>query len=461
MTFQNLIPAAARRLMSLSSRQFRYEMTTNVWIICLFYGAIGAILTAIAYWLDMVMIMGEEARFLVADYDLTSQIMSGLIAGIITLNAFTLNSILVVLTNVSGQFTPRILTTFISDRHTQHALGIFNLVFVFILFSFFLLDEQTASYYFAFPTLATLAMFIALATFIFFINHAVKWMQASNLTYNMKEESQQRILTTLGKDLEPYRTYEPNQDVEINEKDGHVLYARHSGYIQIVDFKRLVHYAENHDLIIRIERRVGEYILAGIPLLTYWKNGRDEKSIHEGFMLKKVFIGSKQTEMQDIEFGINKLEEIAIKSIGNDDPNTATNAIIHLSDLLLSISQITHFTPYLTDTHDDLRVIIKEESFEYYLYSSFSHISIYAKDDPVLTNEILQALSLLTQTIGPANHQSLWEFAQAVARGYRAPFAFAYNEHRFYTSLQDISETTGHHEEFEDFKNELRERLTI
>lgn len=89
------------------------------------------------------------------------------------------------------------------------------------------------------------------------------------------------------------------------------------------------------------------------------------------------------------------------------------------------------------------------------------HISIYAKDDPVLTNEILQALSLLTQTIGPANHQSLWEFAQAVARGYRAPFAFAYNEHRFYTSLQDISETTGHHEEFEDFKNELRERLTI
>lgn len=452
------LPDTWQRILKISRRQIRFETQANVWLISLYYSFIGLLLVGVSYFLDMRLFMGDHVSFFQADYELTRQIISALVAGIITLNAFTLNSILVVLTNFSGQFTPRILLTFIADKRTQHAVGIFNLVFVYVLFSFFMINEGTAEYYFAFPTLTIVLLFFALATFVFFINHAVKWMQVPNLTFNMKRESEKQILTTLVKDLEPYRTYKPKQsEKELNEDEGTVLYSEDSGFIQVIDFKNLFHYAEKNSLIIRLERGIGEYQLKEIPILTYWK--RKECDVDEDYMRNKLFIGRKQTEVQDIEFGVNKLKEIAIKSIGNDDPNTAKNAILQLSDLLLSISKITHFSPYLTDQDGHIRVIIKEENFDYYLYSTFAHISIYAKEDPVITNDILHALSLLASSISTANYKSVWTFAIMVARGYSAPFAFAYHEEHFYNHLKQISQVTGNNDEFTKIQEELKERL--
>ncbi|GAK08357.1 LOW QUALITY PROTEIN: hypothetical protein JCM19038_2139 [Geomicrobium sp. JCM 19038] len=452
------MPKTGQRLLSMSRRQIRFETQANVWLISLYYGLLGFLIVGIAYVLDMRLFIGEHASFFQVDYELTRQIISSLVAGIITLNAFTLNSILVVLTNFSGQFTPRMLLTFIADRKTQHAVGIFNMVFVFILFSFFMINDGTAEYYAAFPTLTILLMFFALATFVFFINHAVKWMQVPNLTFNMKNESEKQILTTLVEDLEPYRTQEPKkEEMELNEDEGTILYAKDSGFIQVIDFKSLFQYAEKKGLIIRLEKRIGEFVLKDIPLLTYWK--REDCDVNEAFICSKLFVGRKQTEVQDIEFGVNKLKEIAIKSIGNDDPNTVKNAILQLSDLLLSISEITHFTPYLTDQEGNLRLIINEETFDYYLYSSFSHISIYAKEDPVITNDILHAVSLLASSTSTANHKSVWMFAMMVARGYQAPFAFAYHEKDFYTHLEKISHMTRNYEGYTQLEKELKERL--
>ena len=167
-------------------------------------------------------------------------------------------------------------------------------------------------------------------------------------------------------------------------------------------------------------------------------------------------MAQKKTEVQDIEFGINKLKEIAIKSLGNDDPDTASNAIYQLSDLLLSISKVSRFTPYLTDKDNELRVIIKNESFEFYLYSTFSHITIYANEDPMITNDVLEAMSLLVQTIDKQFHKTSWEFALMVAKGYKAPFSFNYNEDKFYRSLEKISKTTGNQEAYQDFIDEVK-----
>ncbi|WP_260681945.1 DUF2254 domain-containing protein [Alkalicoccobacillus porphyridii] len=446
-----------KKLNSLSYHQVIYELRSNVWLICLFYGIAGSLIAAAAYVGDMHMLLGEDAPgFFQADYELTRQIVSSLVAGIITLNAFTLNSILVVLTNFSGQFTPRMLTTFISDRRTQHLIGIFNMAFVFILLTFFLIDEEVTSYYAIIPSLTILVMLLTVGTFVIFINHTIKWMQVPNLMQNMKNESQQQILTTLIKDLEEYRTTDPSMSISKQLMgEGVTISASRTGYIQIVDYKRLIHYAQSVDTVIRFEKRIGEFVLKGTPLLTYWKNGRfpiDEKKI-----ISRVFIGSKKTEVQDIEFGINKLKEIAIKSLGNDDPDTASNAIYQLSDLLLSISKVSRFTPYLTDPDNELRVIIKEESFEFYLYSTFSHITIYAKEDPIITNDILEAMSLLVQTIDKQFHKTSWDFALMVAKGYQAPFSFKYNEKKFYRSLEKISKTTGNEQAYQTFIDELKE----
>ncbi|MEK4566803.1 DUF2254 domain-containing protein [Alkalihalobacillus sp. FSL R5-0424] len=447
-----------QRLNSLSYHQMKYSLKSNVWLICLAYGLIGFLFAVLAWYLDMHLKIGLEATdFFQADYELTRQIVSSLVAGIITLNAFTLNSILVVLTNFSGQFTPRMLTTFISDRRTRHLIGIFNMAFVFILLTFFVLDEAVASHYSAIPILTVLFMLIAVGSFVIFISHTINWMQVPNIMQHMKDESQHQILTTLVRDLEEYRTTEPQRNLADQlEGEGITITASKTGYIQIVDYKRLIEYAESVDTVIEFERRIGEFVLKGSPLLTYWKTGR--YPIDPDEINKRVFIGSKKTEVQDIEFGINKLKEIAIKALGNDDPHTTSNAIFQLSDLLLSISKVSRFSPYLTDSNNELRVIIRKESFAFYLNSTFSHICLYAKKDPVITNNILEAISLLVEAIDDEYHDCSWEFALMVAKGYEASFAFEYNEQSYYQTLEKISNTTNNQGAYKKFLEELDEK---
>ena len=50
-------------------------------------------------------------------------------------------------------------------------------------------------------------------------------------------------------------------------------------------------------------------------------------TVDEDKYLAFFSVRKKQTEVQDIEFSINKLVEVAIRALGNYDPKTATTAI--------------------------------------------------------------------------------------------------------------------------------------
>ncbi|SDH68668.1 DUF2254 domain-containing protein [Alteribacillus bidgolensis] len=461
MRLKNFLPRPIRKLSSMSYRQIWYELRSNLWFSSLIYAVFAVVLIFFSYWLDFTaQIKQYMPDMFLTTYELTYILVSTLIAGILTLNAFTFNSILVVLTSFSGQFSPRMLSSFISDRRTQHVIGIFNACFLYVLIAFFLINEEENGMYVAIPIFTVISAFLALSNFVFFINHAVKWMQVPNLTNNMKYESQQTILRTLLKDLEPYRTKEPNHtEKELNEREGHVIAANAAGFIQIFDYKHLIKEAKRDKIILRLERRIGDFVTEGMPIITYWKI--DDTAVNEFKYRRLIYLGPKKTEVQDLEFGVNKLTEIAIKAIGNSDPNTANNVIYQLADLLVSISKVTRFTPYLTDIDNKLRLIIKEESFDYYLYSAFSQISVYAKNDPFLTTNILEAITILSHSVPPENHLCCWEFAKTVARGYKEGFTYAYNEQRFYNSLRGIAQKTGHLNRYKEFEQEIKSNMVI
>ncbi|WP_233275742.1 DUF2254 domain-containing protein [Salibacterium aidingense] len=454
-----ILPRPLLKLVTMSRRQFLYELKANLWFSSIIYGILALTVVFISYLLDFTIRIEQYVpELFISSYELTHILVSTLIGGILTLNAFTFNSILVVLTSFSGQFSPRMLLSFISDRKTQHVLGIFNSCLLYVLISFFLINEERSSVYAAIPTFTVLFAVLTLANFVFFINHAVKWMQVPNLTQNMKIESKRTILQTLLKDLEPYRTKDPAFTMKhLPEEEAHVITSAETGFIQIFDYKRLIKEAKKDEIVIRLEKRIGDFVTEGLPLLSYWKE--NNHSFNEEKYRKLIYLGPKKTEVQDLEFGVNKLTEIAMKAIGNDDPNTANNAIYQLTDLLVSISKVTRFSPYLTGHDNQLRVIIKDESFDYYLYAAFSQISVAAKNDPFLTANILEALTILSKSISSENHYCCWQFASSVARGYQSGFSYSYNEQRFFGSLKGIAETTGNKDAYAELEKELRERL--
>ncbi|MFI8688230.1 DUF2254 domain-containing protein [Rossellomorea sp. NPDC077527] len=407
---EKILPSSIRKYLLMSKRQRMHEIRLTIWYMPFLYICLSILLVVITLYLDLQLEISQYlSDFLSMDASVTRILVSTLIGGVLTLSAFTLNSLLVVLTTFSGQFSPRMLLNFISDKQTQHALGIFNGSFVYVLLLFLFIGSSKKEMFVAAPMITIGLAFLSAITFIFFINHVSTWMQVHNITYNMKQVSEGMIHQTLKKDLEAHRTTETGDIMEEEKKNIVHVKAKSSGYIQLVDFQGMIQLAQREDLVLQLHYKVGDYVLAGNKLLSIW--GPETANISIDSYLHFIEMGHKETEIQDLQMGIHKLAEVAIKSLGNDDPKTASNTIDQMADLMLTVEDQLSFTPYLIDQHDRIRVILQSEPFNYYLYRGFGYIRHYAKDNHLIITEIVRALALLAESTQPSKHHDLWEFA--------------------------------------------------
>ncbi|WP_255437693.1 DUF2254 domain-containing protein [Thalassobacillus sp. CUG 92003] len=394
----------------MSKRMRQHEVQLTLWRMPLRYVGSAILLLIITLILDIQLEIWQYSPDpLIIGSDMTRTLVSTLVGAILTLSAFTLNSILVVLTTFSGQFSPRMLLNFVSDNRTQHALGIFNGSFVYVLLVF-LFTGNSEEIYVSIPIVTVLLAFLSAMAFIYFINHATSWMQVHNITFNMKTVSKNIIRDSLRNDLEAYRTKEPKNLMEPYREIKKTVRSEVSGYFQVVDFRQMIQEARKDQIILRFHSRVGDFILEKNRLFSYWGPGAeyiDEDKYH-----RMIELGHKETEIQDIQMGMHKLAEIAIKSLGNDDPKTATNTIHQMAELMLSVDEYITFTPYLMDDNQQVRVVLEEEDFDYYLYRGFGFIRHYSQKNYPIITEIIGALALIAESIDPSKHESIWKFAK-------------------------------------------------
>ncbi len=436
----------------MSKRQRWEEINATLWFTPGIYIFLSILLAVFTLVLDLKVDLSQYVNVkLTSEARLTRILVSTLIGGILTLSAFTFNSLLVVLTTFSGQFSPRMLLNFVSDKKTQHVLGIFNGSFIYVLTVFLFISNTDDERYLAIPIITVFLAFLTAVTFIYFINHATTWMQVHNIVDNMKEISKRIINLSILKEVEPYRS---TQDMKLDNKeypkDGHPIDSKESGYIQLVNYVKLIEIAKRDNLVVRFEYGVGEYVLEGAPILTYWKE--KETAINELEYLNTIELGHKQTEIQDLEFGVNKLSEIAIKGLGNNDPKTAVNTIHQMSDLLTIIAKYTHFSPFLIDEDENIRVILKEEDFEYYLYRGFAHIRHYADRNWIIITEILSSLKSMAKSMNHIFHKDLWNFAVQTVKGIEEHEIYYLDRKYLLSELSQLSTVTDRESEYQEME---------
>ncbi len=405
----DILPVSLRKYLKMSKRQRKNEMQSTLWYMPMLYIGLAILLVAVTLFLDLVVNVAPYTfEILHFNASVTRTLVSTLIGGILTLSAFTINSLLVVLTTFSGQFSPRMLLNFTSDKQTQHALGIFNGSFIYVLVLFLFIGSADNEVFVTVPLVTIALAFIAAVTFIYFINHATTWMQVHNITYSMKEVSEKIVYNTLRVELEPYRTKEKGDLMEEGRKLAEQVKIETSGYLQLIHYRKMIEEARKDNIIIELHSQVGDYILEGNVLYSFW--GPGAKSVDRQKYLQMVEMGHKETEIQDIQMGMHKLAEIAIKAVGNDDPKTATNTIHKMTELMLSIDSYITFTPYLADENHQVRIIMKEETFEYYLYRGFGFIRHYAGDNHLIITEIISGLAMVADSIDSSKHEAIWKF---------------------------------------------------
>ncbi|WP_338781377.1 DUF2254 domain-containing protein [Metabacillus sp. FJAT-52054] len=396
------------------------QVRASFWFIPLIYGMIALLLAYVSMALDQYASKHTELYdyipdLFLSDMQLAQTILSSIATSLLTMTTITFSSILVVLTTYAAQFSPRALQNFTSDRSSQRVLGMFTGGFVYTIV-LLLLAKGKSGDLFIVPALAIGVAFACLAAFVYFIHHSVASIKVSNLIFQIASKTMKAWKENYEEDqsLNAMRDYAGAE--EITSGIDRQLKSKKAGYIQHVQVRELIQAAEKSKITIKVEKSLGSYVDEGTPLLTYW--GQDELSDADS-LLNQILIIPEQEPVRDVGFGIQKLSEIAIRSISPafNDPYTTANAVEHIARILTRLGKSYTPTPYYTDEAQRLRVIFHKPSFEDLLYKSFYLIRHHGKEDTAVMHSILSALTIVAENNEKEVKDIIWKFSCYILEG--------------------------------------------
>lgn len=376
------------------------NLRNSFWFLPVVYGILSVVVVGMSTWIDLAYVSQLEGTFpklFLATEKIAQALYGPLITAILTMTTISFSSIMVVLTTYSSQFSPRTLQDFISDRFTQHVLGIFVAGFVFALVNMLLLTGKDDRILLS-PLLTVLLAITCLLFFILFIHHSATFVQVNNLIEKITRES--LLLLDTKEELtdgKPFEEWDRWEERELREESGMPIYSRKMGYIQHIQYENLVQKAAQEDVVIRLEVVVGRYVKRGSLIGTVWRS--EKSSFSEVDLLNRMKIGTERINDQDLEFSIQKLVEIALRAISPsvNDPHTAINCTNRIGSILSRIGEAYYPKEAYFDSDKNLRLLMSPKSFFQYLYKSFYLIRHYGKEDVAVVNGILEALILTAE----------------------------------------------------------------
>ena len=353
-----------------------------------------------------------------ADPQVAQVVLAGIAASIMTVVSIVFAILLMTLTLASMQFSPRIIVSFSRDRITQWTLGIFLGTFSYCMAAL----PAAHSLPRPFAPVATVlgAMVLALACvglLLFFIHHISQAISVNHIVDRIAAETEAIIdeimpwpyQLSLLDDAEPLR---PNAS-EV------AVMSEVSGYIRFVDTRRLATLARQHHVSIRVLRRVGHFVPAGIPLMMVSKGNRlPPEGTAE--VLATFDFGPTRTLQQDVEFGVLQIVDVALKAISPavNDPTTAINCVDQLSRILIRFASRKPPDELLYDPPGIVRASIGWIRFERLLIAAFEQIRMYSKTDVAVSLRLLRALGDIAASTPDAEfHRILVEHGRRVMAG--------------------------------------------
>jgi uncharacterized membrane protein len=226
--------------------------------------------------------------------------------------------------------------------------------------------------------------------------------------------------------------------------------ARRSGYVNGVDYDGLVRIAAGARLRIRVPHHPGQFVARGAALAEIVSddgnlpsNGSPAESIVEAFE-----IGDDRAAGQDVEYHIDQLVEIAVRSLSPaiNDPFTAIACIDRLGASLRLLARRRLPSPHYFDRAGVLRVVTKTQTFEGALDAAFNLIRQYGHTSPAVAMRLIETIAVIAEhTADPAEtrallgHATMVEHAARVAMSEAADIAAL--EERFDVALRALRST--------------------
>lgn len=322
-------------------------------------------------------------------------ILTAIATSLITVTGVVFSVTIVTLQLASSQFTPRVIRRFVAERSNQIVLAIFIGTFTYTLLVLGSIgsgaDTGTAPVPRVAVSLALILLLVSVGALIFFIHHSAYSVQAAVIIYKESRETLAQ-LDRLFPERAGARQAGPQVDPLPPRGELFEVCATCSGYLQAIEADALFDLAERHDLVIRMERHIGEFLLEGKPLASVWPEVRArpmERELRDSFIL-----GIERTRDQDVEFGLLVVSEVAVRALspGINDPSTAIVCLDRQAEVLAALDRRCPPSVVRVGRGGAPRIFARTISFERAAGYAFDSIRHYGASHPGVLKRMLEIL---------------------------------------------------------------------
>jgi uncharacterized membrane protein len=349
-------------------------------------------------------------------------LLSTVAGSMITVTGTIFSITIIALQLASSNFGPRLLRNFMQDTGNQVVLGTFVATFIYCLVVLRTIRGEDNELFIPklSVTFGLLLAVVSIGVLIYFFHHASTVIQVSHVIQQVSHDLNKAIDRLFPEPVgQSLPQFQPIGEIPLNfDAESAPVPSTHTGYLQLIDEKQLLKLATQHNLLIRLSVRPGQFVVEGGEIVRSWP----AKSVNPALVeqLNHTFIfGGERTEQQDVEFPINQLVEIGIRAISPavNDPFTALRCIDYLTAGLCRLAEREFPSPYRYDKEKVLRVIAYSYRFSDLVDAAFNQIRQYGKSDVAVILRLLGAIATIAdRTQGEPDRSTLLRHAIMIKR---------------------------------------------
>lgn len=359
------------------------------------------IIAVFGFVFSLIMVLLEELgiskylldtipQLVVEDGNTALTILSVCIGGLISMMVFSFSMVMLLLSQASSNFSPRLLPGLISDKRHQIILGIYLATIIYCIFTLMSIESNGEKY--TLPGFAVLLgivfTIVCLCSFIYFIHNMSESIQISNIIEEIYETAIERLKQILKEEEKIQKTTSFD-----NSSNWHAYKPIKSGYFQNLSSTNIIAFCEKNETKLDIIIPKGLFLLENAIFFKSEKK-LNEEQVQDFF--DNINFSRSELVSDNYSLAFKQLTEIAVKAMspGINDPGTAINVIDYLTELLALRMQKKDVDIYVDE--DEMACFRLEIiQFKTLMYNIMASLRTYSKHDPNVVQKLLWMMNYL------------------------------------------------------------------
>lgn len=377
------------------------NLRNGLWFIPLVYGVGGLILHFVTSSLDTATSFELIPISVVGGPDAALGILGAVAASMISLVATVLSITMVVVQLAMGQFSPRIVQTFLQDRPSQHAIGLFVATFVHSMLTMrqVLVSEDEPSVPGISVAVTFLLVVVNVVVLVVYIHHIGRELQVSSLIELVGRQTRSLL-------DERY----PDRLEGLQPTDPHLVTASRSGVLARIDRDELVDIAREADCRIDLIPAVGQYVPVNSPLARLTDGGA--ASVDPDRVREAVILSLERTLEEDVAYGLRMLVDMGLRALADSshaDPTTVVQVLDRVHDLLRQLSRRALPDGVERDDAGEVRLTVPSMDWTAYVRLGFEELTLVGAGSPQIARRLRAALEDLLDYAPESRHEPVKE----------------------------------------------------